>query len=145
MTTKQGQDRLVAILRRWQVIEGESAQQCTEIAEKTRNPVIRLVMEVIRRDSAMHHRVQQFIVDSIEREAVSLSVNDLEEVWSSIQAHLDAEKETATLVAQAREALAGTRNVVQEYLLAYLAADEEKHDRLLAGLEQVKRGMYRSA
>jgi len=145
MSTKQGQDRLVGILRRWQVIEGLSAQQCAEIGEKTANPVIRLVMDVIRRDSAMHHRVQQFIIDSIEREAVSLTVDDLEEVWGSIQAHLDAERETATLVAQAREALAGTRNVVQEYLLAYLATDEEKHDRLLAGLEQVKRGMYKSA
>ena len=145
MSTKQGQDRLVGILRRWQAIEGQSAQQCAEIGEQTRNPVIRLVMDVIRRDSAMHHRVQQFIIDSIEKEAVALTVDDLARVWSAIEEHIQSEKLTGELIAQTQKAREGTRNVVQQYLLAYLAADEAKHDRLLDGLEQIKRGMYKSA
>jgi hypothetical protein len=145
MSTKQNQERLVEILRRWQQVENRSSLQCAEIGEKTRNPVIKLVMDVIRRDSAMHYRVQQFIVDSIEKEAVALTVDDLERVWGAIQEHIEAERQTAELVAQAREALAGTRNVVQQYLLAYLAADEAKHDELLQGLELIKRGMYKSA
>jgi hypothetical protein len=145
MSTKQSQERLVEILKRWQQVENRSSLQCAEIGEKTSNPVIRLVMDVIRRDSAMHHRVQQFIIDSIEKEAVSLTVDDLEKVWSSIEAHIEAERETGELVFEAQKALAGTKNVVQQYLLAYLAVDEAKHDRLLEGLELVKRGMYKSA
>jgi len=145
MSTKQNQEQLVEILKRWQQVENRSSIQCAEIGEKTSNAVIRLVMDVIRRDSAMHHRVQQFVIDSVEKEAVTLTVDDLEKVWGAIEEHIAAERETGELVSRAQKALAGTRNVVQQYLLAYLAADEAKHDKLLEGLELIKRGMYKSA
>ncbi len=145
MTTKERQAQLVETLGRWQQIEGRSITQCADIADRTRNPVLRLVMEIIRRDSAMHHRVQQFVIDSVEKEPVSLTVEDLEAVWGAIEAHIAAEQETERLVAQARQALAGTKDVVQQYLLAYLEADEKKHDALLEGLNLIKRGMYKAA
>lgn len=145
MSTKEKQARLVEILKTWQQIESRSMAQCGEIGERTANPVIRMVMEIIRRDSAMHHRVQQFVIDSVEKEAVSLTVEDLESVWGAIEAHIEAERETERLIAEARKALEGTKDVVQQYLLAYLAVDERKHDELLEGLNLIKRGMYRSA
>jgi len=145
MKTKERQAQLVETLGKWQQIEGRSITQCADIADRTRNPVLRLVMEIIRRDSAMHHRVEQFVIDSIEKEAVKLTVDDLEAVWGAIEEHIEAERETAKLVARAREALAGTKDVVQQYLLAYLAADEKKHDELLEGLALIKRGMYKAA
>ncbi len=145
MNTRQKQDQLVEILGAWQKIESQAIAQCADIADRTRNPVLRLVMEILRRDSAMHHRVQQFVMDSIAEEPVALTVEDLEAVWGAIEAHIAAERETGRLVAQAKEALAGTRDVVQQYLLAYLTADERKHDELLEGLNLIKRGMYRAA
>ncbi len=145
MGTKEKRERLVEILASWQQIETRSIAQCGDIADRTRNPVLRLVMEIIRRDSAMHHRVQQFVADSLQSEAVSLTVEDLEAVWGALEAHIAAERETERLVAQAREALAGTKDVIQQYLLEYLATDEKKHDALLDGLNLIKRGMYRAA
>ena len=145
MGTKEKQDRLVEILRTWQGVEKRSVSQAAEIIERTRNPVIRMVMEIIQRDSAQHHRVQQFILDSLETEAITLTVDDLAQVWSAIEAHIAAERETAALIAAARAALAGTRNVVQQLLLSYLANDERKHDQLLEDLSLVKRGMFKSA
>ena len=145
MTTKERQAQLVETLGSWQQLEARSIAQCADIADRTRNPVLRLVMEIIRRDSAMHHRVQQFVIDTIEKEPVALTVEDLEGVWSAIEAHIAAEHETERLVAQARQALAGTKDVVQQYLLAYLEADEKKHDALLEGLNAIKRGMYKAA
>jgi hypothetical protein len=145
MTTKESHATLVEILRAWQRSEDRRVSQSSEIVRRARHPVVRMVMEVLRRDSAMHHRVQQFIIDSIESDAVSPTVEDLESVWSAIDAHVAAERETAELVAAAQEKLAGTQNVVQHYLLSYLAADEKKHDELLDGLNLIKRGMYRSA
>lgn len=144
-TTREKQGRLVEILTAWQQLESRSIVQCGDIADRTRNPVLRLVMEIIRRDSAMHHRVEQFVVESIEKEPVSLTVDDLEAVWGAIEAHVEAEREAAQLAAQAREALAGTQDVVTQYLLAYLEADEKKHDALLDALALIKRGMYRAA
>lgn len=145
MRTKEKQESLVATLKAWQRIEMRSMSQSAAIIEKTRNPVIRMVMEIIQHDSALHHQVQQFIIDSMETRAVSLTVEDLEHVWDAIQAHIEAERRTGELVAAARKALAGTKNVVQQFLLSYLASDEEKHDLLLEDLELIKRGMYKSA
>lgn len=145
MSTKEKQAKLVETLNAWQKIESRSIAQCGEIAERTANPVIQLVMEIIRRDSAMHHKVQQFVIDAVEKEAVSLTVEELEAVWDAIETHIAAERETERLIAEARKALSGTKDVVQQYLLAYLAVDEKKHDELLDGLNLIKRGMYKSA
>ena len=145
MSTKEKQEQLVKILKAWQHVENTSVAQTAGIIDKSQNPVIRLVMEIIQRDSATHHRVQQFIIDSIESQAVTLTPEELGQVWSAIEAHIESERKTEELVAAAGEALAGTRNVVQQYLLSYLGHDEKKHDQLLEDLALIKRGMFKTA
>jgi hypothetical protein len=145
MSTKEKQEQLAEVLKAWQHIENRSIAQSAEIIDKTSNPVIRMVMEIIQRDSAMHHRVQQFIIDSLERTAIQITPDDIAQVWTAIEAHIEAERRTEELVLAAQKALAGTRNVVQQFLLSYLAHDEKKHDLLLEDLSLIKRGMYKSA
>ena len=145
MSVKEKQEQLAEILKAWQHIENRSVAQTAEVIDKTTNPVIRIVMEIIQRDSAMHHRVQQFIIDSLENEAIKITPDDIAQVWGAIEAHIESEKRTGELVMAAQKALAGTRNVVQQFLLAYLGHDEQKHDQLLEDLSLIKRGMYKSA
>ena len=57
---------------------------------------------------------------------MTLTPEDLERVWSAIEAHIESERKTARLISDARKSLAGTRNVVQQYLLAYLEHDDLK-------------------
>ena len=66
-------EKLVSTLREWQGIERKSIDSCAEIMEKTDNPLIRQFMEIIRNDSVQHHRVQQFIIDSLTKEQVKLT------------------------------------------------------------------------
>jgi hypothetical protein len=145
MSTKESLDRLAEVLREWQHVENASVVETARIIDATRNPVIRLVMEIIQADSAMHHRVEQFILDAIERQAVTLTVEDVEQVWGALEAHIQAERRTEQLIQAARKALAGTKEIVPLYFLSYLAHDEAKHDRLLEDLGAVKRGMFKSA
>jgi hypothetical protein len=145
MSTKEKQEQLAEVLKAWQHIENRSIAQSAEIIDKTSNPVIRMLMEIIQRDSSMHHRVQQFIIDSLENQAIKITPDDIALVWTAIEAHIEAERRTGELVAAAQKALAGTRNVVQQFLLSYLAHDEKKHDLLLEDLSLIKRGMYKSA
>ncbi len=145
MSVKERQEQLVRTLKAWQHVENHSVAQTADIIDRSRNPVIRLVMEIIQRDSATHHRVQQFIIDSIESQAVTLTPEDLEQVWSAIEAHIESERKSEELMAEAQKALAGTRNVVQQYLLSYLGHDEKKHDQLLEDLALIKRGMFKTA
>ena len=135
----ENMEELLATLKRWQVVEEKAMAQCSTIMSKTKNPLIRLVMEIIRQDSAMHKRVQQVIIDSLETEAFSLTPEELGEVWSLIEEHAALEKETLELAEKAQR---NCRLFLQRHLLDYLIQDEQKHDRLLAQLEDFKRNLY---
>jgi uncharacterized tellurite resistance protein B-like protein len=135
----ENEAELKATLRRWQEIEDESVAQTSAIMTKTRNPLIQLVMEIIRQDSVMHKRVQQVILDSLEKQAFSLTPEELGDVWNLIEKHAEAEKETIQLAEKARK---NCRLFVQKHLLTYLTEDELKHDRLLNQLEDFKRKLY---
>jgi len=130
---------LVGVLRKWQEIEDGSVASTAQIMGKTKNPLIRLVMEIIRQDSVMHKKVQQFMIDSLEKKAVSLTPEELGEIWDSVERHAAMEKETIELAEQLRK---NCRLFVQRHLLTYLIEDERLHDRLLGQLEDFKRNIY---
>ncbi|MEJ2007762.1 MAG: hypothetical protein P8Z30_06320 [Acidobacteriota bacterium] len=130
---------LISTLRKWQEIEDGSVVACSGIIDKTENPLIRLVMEIIRQDSVMHKKVQQVMIDSLEKQAISLTPEELGQIWESIERHAEMEKETIVLAEKARK---NCRLFVLRHLLSYLIEDEQKHDRLLAQLEDFKRGIY---
>jgi hypothetical protein len=132
-------NELVTTLKRWQEIEDGSVASTTEIIERTTNPLIRLVMEIIRQDSVMHKRVQQVILDGLQKEAFSLTPEELGQIWHLVEKHAELEKDTLVLAEKARK---NCRLFVHRHLLTYLIEDEQKHDRLLAQLEDFKRGIY---
>jgi rubrerythrin len=135
----QRTEELVAALRRWQGIERQSVDQTTTLMERTTNPLIRQVMEIIRNDSIQHHRVQQFLIDSLTTSPVTLRPEDLAEIWDAVQAHIAAEAEAIELAETLRK---GCPSFVQRELLDYLLADEKKHDVLLGQLEAFKKNLY---
>lgn len=132
-------DELKQTLREWQKIEDASIEHTTAILERTANPLIRLVMEIIRQDSVMHKKVQQAILDSLEKEAFSLQPEELGEMWEMIERHDEAEEQAIRMAEQARRSCP---LLVQRQLLEYLIDDERKHERLMRYLEDFKRGIY---
>ena len=132
-------DNLVKTLRKWQGIERKSIDSCAEIMEKTDNLLIRQFMEIIRNDSVQHHRVQQFIIDSLTKEPIKLTPEELAQVWDEITAHDEIERETIELAKGLKEEC---QFFVQRALLEYLIVDEEKHDQILQSLEDFKRNLY---
>ncbi len=143
MTNEKGQqrtDKLIKTLRAWQGIERHAIETTTKIMEKTENSLIRQFMEIIRNDSVQHHRVQQFIIDSLTKEPVKLSHEELAEIWSEIEAHDKVEKK---VIEMAKECKKECKFFVQRALLDYLLVDEKKHDDILEGLNDFKRNMAR--
>jgi rubrerythrin len=132
-------EKLVGTLRQWQTIERQAVDSCASIMEKTENPLIRQMMEIIRNDSVQHHRVQQFLIDSLTKEQVRLTPEELGEIWDEITAHDEVERETIELAKELRKEC---RFFVQRALLDYLITDEEKHDQLLQSLEDFKKNLY---
>ena len=135
-------ESLVKVLQQWQAIERQSMDDTAAVIEEARSPLVRLVMEIIRHDSLMHHRVQQFLIDSVTEADVPVTREDVAAVWEKIEAHDRMEKKTIELAESLREQ---AWPPVQKQLLDYLLADERKHDLLLANLEEIKAGMTRAS
>jgi hypothetical protein len=135
---KESVDKLVKCMRDWQVIERHAIETASKIIEKTQNPLIREFMEIIRNDSMQHHRVQQFIIDSLIKSPVTLSYEELAQIWEEIEAHDQVEKKTIELAKECKEEC---KFFVQRSLLEYLIADEKKHDLILRELENFKKKM----
>ena len=142
MSTKEIQEQIVANMKEWKKIENASVASTGKVIEKTENPIVRLVMEIIQRDSEMHYRIQELIIDTLEKSTISLTPEELGDVWDLIEKHIDLEKKTVELAKNSLEALRGRKMVIQEYLLDYLRIDEEKHNAILETLSTIKKGMY---
>ncbi len=135
-------DHMVNVLRQWQGIERQAMQDTAAILQETRNPLIRAVMEIIRHDSLMHHRIQQFIIDGLTFQSISVTREEVGEVWEKLEAHDAAERKTIELAKELRET---AWDATHRQLLDYLLTDEEKHDRLIEGLGEIKRGMNKAS
>ena len=123
-------------LRNWQAIERESIEMTAQIMEETPNPLVRQIMEIIRNDSVQHHRVQQFLIDTMITAPVNMSHEDLAEIWTKIEEHDETEKAAIKAAKNLRET---TTNHVHKILLDYLLRDEEKHDTILEQLDEFKK------
>ena len=142
MSTKEIQEEIVQNMRDWKKIENASVASTGKVIEKTENPIVRIIMEIIQRDSQMHYRIQDLIIDSLGEMTMSLTPEELGDVWGLVENHIELEKKTIELANKSLTALRGRKMVVQEYLLDYLRIDEEKHNSILATLSTIKKGMY---
>ena len=131
-------EKLVSIMKSWQKIEDASVKNTTDIIKMSDNPLIHIIMEIIRQDSVMHKRVQQLIINHFESKPITMAPDELIKFWDMIEEHDAIEKKTIQL---AEEALENTPSPIVAYLIEYLLTDEKKHDRLLEELEKIKKGM----
>ena len=143
LKTKEIQENLVKTMRHWQGVERKSIASTGAVIGKTTSPLIQLVMEIIQNDSQLHHRVQQFIIDSIESAPVAISPEDMREISSLIDAHLRLEDEMVGAVTAAIAQVKNRKMGVQEYLLNFLVEDEKKHASLLSALTAIKSTLYK--
>ncbi len=138
---KDLQAEIVDAMKEWQKMEDASLASTGRIIERTTNPIIRLTMEVIQRDSQMHYNVEKWVAESLQDTAISLAPEELRKVWAMIERHIELEQRMIDTVKKLLPSLKGKRMVVQEYLLNYLLEDETKHANLLRRLEGIKKGM----
>ena len=142
MSTKEIQETIVKTMRRWQEIENASVASTGKVIEKTENPVLKIIMEIIQQDSKMHNRIQELIASSLESMTVSMTPEELGDVWDLVEKHIQLERKTIEMATESLNALKGKKMVVQEYLLDYLRIDEEKHNLVLDTMATIKKGMY---
>ncbi|MFC1639996.1 hypothetical protein ACFL3B_04445 [Gemmatimonadota bacterium] len=145
MAKPSGPDRvekMAVLLKNWQKLERKAMDDAAAIIEESNSGLVRMIMSIIRHDSLMHHRVQQFLIDSITDADVPVSRDDLENIWDRIEQHDVLERKT---IAMAEELRDQAWSPVHKQLLGYLLEDEKKHDGLLEQLREIKLGMSKAS
>ena len=79
-------------MKKWQKMEDASLASTGRIIERTTNPIIRLTMEIIQRDSQMHYNVEKWVAESLQDTAISLAPEELRRVWAVIEHHIELEQ-----------------------------------------------------
>jgi len=139
--TKDVQEKLIHNMERWQQVEKAAVKLTGEIQEKSSNPIVKHIIKIIQRDSEMHARTQELIVELLEG-TVTMSPDEVAETWDMIEEHIKTEKQAVELAREAKGLLIDRQMTVPEYLVGYLLADEEKHNALLDQLRLIKDKMY---
>lgn len=123
-------------IKEWQKLEDETIKHADTLMKKTKNRLVRMTMEMIKNDSQKHKAMQQLLIDSITKDAVILSPEDLAALSDGLNKHLAAEAKSLEI---ADEALQNSEMFLTRYILSYLIADEHKHHALLSKLNELKR------
>lgn len=129
-------EEFLNLIREWQALEDKTIQSAEMLINNTNNPLVKMTMEMIRHDSEKHKVMQQMIIDSLTKEAVHLSPDELAPLSDLLNKHLEAEAKSLSL---ADAALEKSELFITRYILSYLIADETKHHNLINKLNELKR------
>jgi hypothetical protein len=135
----ENREQFLSDLEDWLKVEAATRKRSAEVQKKTRNPLINMVAEIIRRDSKTHIEVLNLIKESLTKKAIALTPDELAEIWDLLDGHRELEQKSVDM---AERALRDSRIFVIRHLLTYLLEDESKHLKLLNQLEDFKRKIY---
>lgn len=135
----ENREQFLADLDEWLKVEAETRKNCSKIQKSTKNPLVQLVAEIIRRDSKTHIEVLKLIRKSLTEKAVSLTPDELAEIWDLVEHHREIEQKSVNM---AENAIRNSRLFVIRHLLTYMVEDEMKHLKLLNQLDDFKRNLY---
>jgi len=133
------EEAVVKNFKEWQQLENETIRLSQDLKKKSDNPFVKLIMEIIERDSEKHKIMQQFIIDSFTGEAMHLAPHELIPLADILEKHIKAEAKSMGL---AHTCLAGTNNFFASFVASALISDEVKHHEMLTMLDHIKGQVY---
>lgn len=104
----------------WQGIEAGTVESAKRELQKTKNPLMKAMLQLIVLEAEKHRLVQQMIFDSVKKEAVNLSPDELGVLSGHINRYLEAEGRE---LCAAEATTARSNPFVTRYLFSYLIED----------------------
>ena len=139
---REQQEQIASTMRDWESLEKRSAESIKEVKAKCDNPLVCLIMDIIENDARIHERLQEFIISSLKRQSVALSLDQVGEVIELIREHTEIKAGMIEKTEQILGQITDKSLRVQVFLLKTILADEKKHKEMLEGIENIKAGLY---
>lgn len=96
-------------------------------------------MEISKRDSEKHKIMQQFVIDTLTKEAIYLTPQELIPLADVLDRHIQAEAKSMGL---ANACAIESRNYFVDFIVSALTDDEVKHHNMLRTLDHIKSAVY---
>ena len=74
MTIRDNNQKIVENVKGWAKLDNEAVSLMDQTLAKCDHPVVCTMIEIIRRDSELHAKVQKLIVDSFERKPLTMGL-----------------------------------------------------------------------
>ena len=135
MAMKHTGEQLAKVLKEWYSLEDQTIKLAEDLMKKSDNSFVKVIMEMIKRDSEKHKIMQQFAIDNLTKEAFHLTPQELIPLGEVLEKHVQAEAKSMGL---ANEAIIMSRDYFTNFIVSYLMADEIKHHEMLTKLDHIK-------
>jgi hypothetical protein len=119
---------LLDLMVEWQDTETANILYVKEKLPKTKNPLTKTMLKVIKLEAEKNSLIQQMIVESIRKEAVHLSPEELGTLSGHLNRYIEAEEK---VLSHAESALKKNETLVPLSLLTYLISDLNQQNCLL--------------
>ncbi len=128
-------EELAKVLKEWYSLEDQTIKLAEDLMKKSDNSFVKVIMEMIKRDSEKHKIMQQFAIDHLTKEAFHLTPQELIPLGEVLEKHIQAEAKSMGL---ANSAITMSRDYFTNFIVSYLMADEIKHHEMLTKLDHIK-------
>ena len=128
-------EELAKVLKEWYTLEDQTIKLAEDLMKKSDNSFVKVIMEMIKRDSEKHKIMQQFAIDHLTKEAFHLTPQELIPLGEVLEKHIQAEAKSMGL---ANSAITMSRDYFTNFIVSYLMADEIKHHEMLTKLDHIK-------
>jgi hypothetical protein len=142
LAIREQRHKIISIITDWESIERESSESIEKVKARGSNPLVRLVMDILANDARLHRRVQEFLLNSLEREPLTLSPDEVGDVIELIRDHARRKAQTVERVQNILGKTEDRSLGIQKFLLESLLVDEKKHEKLLERIKDVMQGPY---
>jgi hypothetical protein len=112
----------------WQSIEMQAVDYANKEIPKTKHPLTKTMLKVLKLDAEKHSLIQQMIIESVNKEAVNLSPEELKALSGHLNKRLEDEEKAIPL---AEAALEKSELFMPRYLLSYLISELKIRNSLL--------------
>lgn len=126
-------EEFLNLIKEWQALEDKTIASANELISRAKNPLVEMVMEMIKQDSGKHKIMLKMIIDNLTREATRLSPDEISTLSSLLNKHMEVEAKSITI---ANDALDKSKLAITRYILAALLDDEITHHSLLHTLNE---------
>ena len=132
-------EALAKILQEWYALEDQTIKYSEELMKKSKNSFVKVIMEMIKRDSEKHKAMQQYAINHLIKEATILTPEDLVPLSDVLDKHVKAEAKSMGL---ANVALTKSKDFFTNFIISALLSDEVKHHEMLTRLDHIKGQIY---